>query len=449
METHLFVVAGVLLALGFFAAIMTLTRRVGAHAFSWNLTGVLAFLGGSIAAFFAFERLPKSDFGLKWIAGTLIVLGAIFWTALLMRNRKSAGGRGSFQRQLRFARQVALPDWQEMDTSHLRAIDRREESRLSLLLNVGAALVILPGITGVLAASIAMNIRGNKDSDFLSHAIGFYVLLIATCWTVSYFMTILVVSLVQTIRGNGRQLTLGAVAISVGTWAGLGAAGGVLVGALIPLVVIPLSRGQFEMLGVSLLDAISPNLLLDISTAGAVFGFLLGEIISLISIAGGEKNLFLKCSPPLLFASIATGLGFLGLTPGKLSHYLAKEYRSTILTGENAQSSDPFDLALSEGLDSQVGWAAAVVGIDDRGWNQMVDYTAFYAATWIIAIMVTLFTLVIGIGKREAALLAEDGKVAAKVGAPRPEATPTRGAKALAKPAEVEAARAEPSAEGA
>ena len=305
---------------------------------------------------------------------------------------------------LKFAGRVALPDWESLDTKDLRATDRSDASHINQIVNVGAVLVIVPGIALVLAASILMNVRGNQTSDFLSHAVGFYTLLIATCWTAAYVLTIAATSLMQVLRGNGGGITLPRVAISLGTWAGFGAAAGVFVGALIPLVVVPLSTGEFHLLGMALLDTVSPSLLLDISTAGAVYGFLIGEVVSVVSISAREKNLYIRSVlPPLMFAVTSSLLGLAGLTPGALSKALSTEYSKTMVPGKSGE--DPFTTALTQGLDTQDGWAHVVAGLDQHGWNQVVDHHVFFVLTWVAAILVAAFTLTIGIRKREMELL--------------------------------------------
>lgn len=406
MQNLLVVLTALPLGVAFLAAIMTLTQHTSARRYIWSTVGIIAFMIGSASAVVWVQTAPSRSLGLVWAVFALVGVGAVFWIVLITTNRASAAGGHDLAERLQFSREVALPGWQDLDTTRLRQEDRRQAGRVGFVINVGAALIILPGITGLLIASIAMNIRGSEQSDFLSHAIGFYTLLIATCWTVCYILTIALVSLVQVVRGTGRELTLAAVANSLGTWAGLGAAGGVFVGALIPLVVVPLARGQWEKLGVSLLDAISPTLLLDISAAGAVFGFLIGEIVSLVSISEGEQNLYLKaCAPPVVFAGVASALGGLGLTPGKLAHDLADEYKATVFEGVNADGTDPFKTASDLGLDSEQGWAAAVAGMDQHGWNTLVDHNVYYVSTWIIAILVALFAFVLGIRNREAKLL--------------------------------------------
>lgn len=430
MQNFLVVSIALPLGLAFLAAIMTLTQHTKIRRYIWSIIGIIAFIVGSAAAVTWVQTEPDRSLGMVWAVFILIGVGAIFWVVLITTNKVTAAGGHNLAERLGFSREVALPGWQNLDTTHLREEDRREAGRVGFVINIGAALIILPGITGLLIASIAMNIRGSEQSDFLSHAIGFYILLIATCWTVCYILTIALVSLVQVVRGNGRELTLAAVANSLGTWAGLGAAGGVFVGALIPLVVVPLARGEWEKLGVSLLDAISPTLLLDISAAGAVFGFLVGEIVSLVSISEGEQNLYLKaCAPPIVFAGVASALGALGLTPGKLAHELANEYKATVLKGVNTDVTDPFKTASDQGLDSEQGWAAAVAGMDQHGWNTLVDHNVYYVSTWIIAILVALFAFVLGIRNREAKLLEQAlGPVGDDSGRGRPAAAGTGAA---------------------
>lgn len=414
---HHLLVASVVVLMGvsFLAGLVSLKERSRAKRFLWSAVGIVSFTAAGVAIMAFLFRLPHHPLWLMWAAGSLLTFGLGVWVALAILNKGPQSGELTIKQRLHFAAQIALPGWKTLDTTEFRGEDRKDASRVTVALTIAAILVVIPGIAIVLATSILMNIRGSQASDFISHAVGYYTLLVATAWTASYVVTILCVSLVQIIRGNGRGLTLSQVAISLGTWAGLGAAGGVFVGALIPLVVVPLASADLHflglsfdlhLLGVSLLDAISPSLLLEISAAGAIFGFLLGEVISLVDISEGEKNLYVKtCVPPLLFALVSTGLGRIGLTPGKLSTMLAEEYNKTVLGGKSPTGSDPFQTAISQGLDSREGWASVVVGFEAKGWNDIVDQHVFYLMTWIIAILVALFSLTVQIRAREVQLL--------------------------------------------
>lgn len=463
MLTALICATVVLLGLGFLAAIMTLRDADQHRHFIWSVVGVVSFALGGLSLIGLLRETAVSTVALVWVAVVLVVVGLIFWLALIFihgASRKAdhdadpgagqatgssaghgtnwgAADRGTNQgaadqsqgpagqkpdaaapsqhqstvsrdlsTRLRFAMQVALPGWKSLDTSQFQNEDRRAASRISTALNIGAGLVVIPGVALVLGASIIMNINSSETSDFVSHAVGFYTLLVATCWTVTYLVTISLVVFFQIMRGNGSELTVTRAAVSVGTWAGFGAAGGVFVGALVPLIVVPLSSGHYELLGISLLDSVSPTLLLDISAAGAVFGFLLGEIVSLVSISAGEQNLYLKAvAAPLVFATVATLLGLVGLTPGKLASVLASEYKRTVLQGVNTDSVDPFKTAIASGLDSQKGWAMAVSGFAQKGWNQMVDEHVFCVLTWLVALMVLLFAFAFEVRQREEKLM--------------------------------------------
>lgn len=412
MLTVLICATVLLMGLGFLAAIMTIRDADPHRHFIWSVVGIVSFVAGSIALIGLLYETAVSTIVLVWAAVFLLVVGIIFWVSLIFTHGAHRGATSrDLSTRLRFAMKVALPSWKSLDTTQLRNEDRKAASRISMALNIGAALVVIPGVALVLGASIIMNINSNETSDFVSHAVGFYTLLVATCWTVAYLVTISLVVLFQIMRGNGSELTVTRAAISVGTWAGFGAAGGVFVGALVPLIVVPLASSHYEILGISLLDSVSPSLLLDISAAGAVFGFLLGEIVSLVSISAGEENLYLKAiAAPLVFATVGTILGLVGLTPGKLATILAAEYKRTVLDGVNTDSVDPFKTAIAAGLDSQQGWAMTVSGFAQQGWNQMVDHRVFYVLTWLVALIVLLFAFAFEVRQREEKLLSLAGE---------------------------------------
>ncbi len=403
-----FLVATLALAsgLGFLSAMLVWREKSQRVRFWWAVVGVGSFAATSAALAGLLLRMPRRSWGLIWAAVAIVVVGLVFWIVLLIGNYARDHGTDSLRTRLRLAGRVCLPGWRGLGSKCYREEDVREASKINMVINIGAAILVLPGIAGVLIVAILMNVRDSETSDFLSHAVGYYTLLLATSWTVAYLLTILLVTIVQVVRGNKSEITLTKVAVSLGTWAGFGAAGGVFVGTLIPLVVVPLAKGGFHALGVSLLDSISPSLLLDISTAGAVFGFLVGEVISLVQISGGEQNLYVKAAaPPVVFAALTTVLGLAGLTPGKLSASLSEEYKKTVLSAADLKSTDHFKTALSEGLDTQSGWANAVAGFAKGGWNDMVDHDIFYLATWVVALLVVLFSLTLAIREREEVLL--------------------------------------------
>lgn len=399
--------SAIFLGLSLLCAVLSHREKRSSRRRICAVLGLVSFIVSAGMVFWALLSGTIAPAAMLWLSGALVLVGLALWAALILLNQGHGNDLRLIRKHLRFAKRVALPDWESLDTSELRAEDRTEATHINEVVNIGAVLVIFPGVVGVLGASILMNVRGNETSDFLSHAVGFYTLLVATCWTVAYILTIVIVSLLQLRRGTASGITLSQVAVSLGTWAGFGAAGGVFVGTLIPLVVVPLSTGQFSPLGMALLDSVSPALLLDISTAGAVYGFLIGEVISVVSIAAGEKNLYVKTVlPPTLFASIVTVLGLVGLTPGKLAHALSNEYIAQVLGGLVPSGTDPFATALTEGLDTQRGWAHVVAGLDQGGWNTIVDHHIFYIFTWVVAFLVVMFSLTIAVRKREMALLA-------------------------------------------
>lgn len=401
---------------GFLAAVLTLRDTDPRRHFLWSVTGAVSFVAGAAFLIALLRRTKVAEAEFVWVTVVLLVVGLVFWGALIFTHRGyQEPGERTLKSRVQFAFRVALPGWKDLDTQQFRSADKKDAGRISTALNIGAVLVVIPGVALVLTASIIMNINSSETSDFISHAVGYYALLVATCWTLTYLVTISLVVLFQIIRGNGRDLTVSRAAVSVGTWAGFGAAGGVFVGALVPLIVVPLASGHYDLLGVSLLDSVSPSLLLDISAAGAVFGFLLGEVVSLVSISAGESNLYLKAvAAPLVFASSATLLGQVGFTPGKLSDVLGAEYRRTVLDGVNTDHIDPFKTAMSTGLDSQKGWAMAVSAFEESGWNHLVDQHIYYLLTWIVAVIVALFAFAFEVRSREEKLLIAAGEINGK-----------------------------------
>lgn len=346
-------------------------------------------------------------------AAALVGAGIIAWVLFIRaRHRaapKSAAPPGvalahhhqTLRERIQIAARIAGPDWESVDTPTLAAEEAEEASRTNLLLVAGAFVILIPGILLLLATSIFINVRGSTASDFAAKTLGYYILLVATSWTIIYVVTIAFVAVQQVLREQGRDLSISKMTVTVGTWAGMGAAGGVFVGALIPVIVLIIPRGPFEFMDITLLDSISPSLLLDISAAGAVFGFLVGEIISLVDLADGEENLFVKTVlPPFVFGVAATVLGIAGLRPGALSSQLAREYQQGVLAGI-AKPLDPLTTGIDGDLETPQGWAELIVSFDHHGWNNLVDTNFYFWGTWSVVILVIIFSFTLQVHKRE------------------------------------------------
>ena len=390
------------------------TRRL--HSYVWAAG---AFVLGSLALagfFYLYEgdspipMLSETGQTLTISALVLAVLALALWVYFLVRRHRSVTTgviprhHLSLWSRIKFLYRLAQPDWQSLDVAEYGQEDRRDASKITRIIEVAATLVAFPGILVLLSASIMMNIRGSEASDFAARTLGYYTLLIATCWTIVYLVTLTVVAINQVLREQGSGLSPTGVVISVGTWAGFGAAGGVFVGALIPIVVIALPKSPFKELDVTLLDTISPDLLLNISTAGAVIGFLIGEAVSVTAFASGEKNLITQAViPPLIFGFTATILGLFRLRPGAISRYLSHQYEADYLKGKAAGSS-PFATAQASDLDTTEGWASLVAAFDKSGWNDFVDKHLYFWITWAVVVLVIMFSFTIRAHQRELAL---------------------------------------------
>lgn len=383
------------------------------HSFVWA-AGSFTLGSAALASFFYFYE-ADSSVPLLARAGTILmtfaiifcIIGAGAWVYFLVRRHVAVRGEERahhhmpLSQRFKFMYLLAQPGWEKLDSTKYNSEDRQDASSTTRIIGVGATLIVFPAILLLLAASILMNVRGSVTSDFASHTMGYYTLLVATCWTVVYLTTLALVAIQQVLVDQGHDLSPSNVAISVGTWAGLGAAGGVFVGALIPVVVILIPKGPFQSLDVTLMDTISPDLLLNISAAGAVIGFLLGEAVSVTTFAAGEKNLLTQTvAPPLLFGITATILGLAGLRPGAISTYLSRQYKADILHG-GGTISDPLATASSADLGTSEGWAALVASLDKHGWNTFVDQHLYFWITWVVVILVVLFSFTINVHHRE------------------------------------------------
>lgn len=359
--------------------------------------------------------IRQADSVLLVFALALVVIGIVVYISAVIHRHKitvqdeAARHKTPLKERLKFSLALASANWRNLDAPSYAKEDHRVASRSARFMVVATGLVVFPSVMLLLATTMAMNIRGSDASDFASHMVGYYTLLLATSWTVIFLITLLLVASQQTLRETRQKtLDLSDVVLAVGTWAGFGAAGGVFVGALIPVVVILIPSGPFESLDITLLDAITPDLLLSTSAAGAVLGFLLGEVISLVSYAANEQNLFVRIVfPPALFGVLATVLGLIGLRPGAISSHLAHLYREE---GKQATvTGNPFDVAKKVDLDSSEGWGAMVESFDASGWNKAVDGYFYYWMTWVVVGLVILFSYSIAAYKRELALVKETG----------------------------------------
>ncbi len=371
--------------------------------------------------------LGEADKLLLTIALLMTAVGLLLWVGSLARRHRlldeesEARHRTPLLERIKFSLALASPKWKELEAPGYALEDHQGASRTARFMVVGTSLVAFPSVVVLLGSTMMMNIRGSSASDFASHIVGYYTLLTATSWTITFVATLVLVAIQQSLSSGTKQtLDLADVVLAVGTWAGFGAAGGVFVGALIPVAVILIPSGPFKSLDITLLDAITPDLLLSTSAAGAVLGFLLGEVISLVSYAAEEQNLLTRTVfPPVLFGVLATLFGLFGLRPGAISQHLAKLYRA-----EDKQMSysgdDPFTVAKHVDMDSSDGWAEMVEAFDKSGWNHMVDSYIYFWGTWLAVILVVLFSYSLSTYKRELQLAAfskEGGAGSAEGGA--------------------------------
>ncbi len=181
MNSILLSLSATALGLSLLCGAVSLREKVRVKRRTWAVLGTATFIVAGVVVLVTLGSDPYVPLPMVWVAGALLLVGLIFWIALFALNRSSGDGLGLVAVHLKFAGRVALSDWESLDTKELRATDRSDASHINQIVNVGAVLVIVPGIALVLAASILMNVRGNQTSDFLSHAVGFYTLLIATC----------------------------------------------------------------------------------------------------------------------------------------------------------------------------------------------------------------------------------------------------------------------------
>lgn len=388
-----------------------LVTATGAFTFGSAFLAWFLYLDGEMATATTFEARHL----LLIAALVMVIAGLTFWVLAWLRRHKTAdedvpGRRKSpLMDRIKFNLQLGSANWQQLEIPAYAKEDHRDLSRFGRLMLIAAGAVTIPSVLALLATTILMNIRGSSASDFAAHTVGYYTLLTATSWTVIFLATLLLVALHQVAVGRTRgSLSISDVVISVGTWAGFGAAGGVFVGALIPIVVILIPSGPFQQLDVTLLDTITPDLLLSTSAAGAVLGFLLGEVISLVSFATAEQNLFMRvAAPPVLFGFLASVLGPMGLRPGAMSKRLAELYTQQTKHGASG-GSDPFAVARNVDLDSSEGWSQLIEAFDKAGWNQMVDSYFYYVFTWVTVILVVLFSYSLAVHQRELKLAAAD-----------------------------------------
>lgn len=399
------------------------------HSLVWT-SGSFTLGSLFLALYFYMDDAESSSHVLaiagKWLtiaALAMAAIGFVLWLYYMVaRHRAAQQGatahhKVSLRKRLHYAYELAQPDWKKLSAPEYRFEDEKEVARSTTIIGFGVTALAFPAIVILLSASILMNIRGSVTSDFASRTLGYYTLLVATCWTIVFLATLAFLAIQQVLRDQGKQLSPGAVVLSVGTWAGFGAAGGVFVGALIPAVVIIIPKGPFESLDVTLLDTISPELLLNISASGAVIGFLAGEVASLIDFAEGEQNLFVKSViPPAIFAIVATILGALGLRPGAISAHLSGQYEKDVLKG-STHIADPFTTGLHTDLDSSDGWASLIVAFDKHGWNHVVDFHVYFVATWVIALLVIIFGFTFRLHHREIELVTMELKETKKSGA--------------------------------
>lgn len=388
------------------------------HTAVWAAT---SFTIGSVllTAFFVVEGGKEistpafaADTRLLLVAAGMLFLGAagsgIAWVRrhkLVKQNPSVHRSPVTIKQRLRFVYSLSQANWKNLSAPKYALEDHQETATFARLLSIGATLVLFPTVAVLLSAAILVNVRESQTSDFAAQTLGYFILLVATSWTIVFLLTLLFLAVQQLLRNQSHDLSLSAVVVAVGTWAGFGAAGGVFVGALIPAVVVLIPTGPFQKLDMILLDTVSAELLLNISASGAVIGFILGLVVSLLSYAQGEENLFYRVVvPPVVFGALATVLGFLGLRPGALSTRLAHSYEEREALASTPGAADPLDIARGVDLSTSQGWGALIKSFQSAGWNHAVDTHFYYWGTWLVVILTVLFGYTLSVYKRELAL---------------------------------------------
>lgn len=208
----------------------------------------------------------------------------------------------------RMIRKTIAPDGWHQFRLRIDVIFDRLASLRVFLVAYGVALAAMPALFAIIAVSQFGSEDDAVGMVFRTYA-SYYLLLCASCLTFALVATLATIAALRAVgiimwKPDYRQ-----VITVVTSWAGTGVVFGAAVAALTPLFV-----GVWPILGSSEIfhgNAVTPQLLLNLSAAGAGLGYAFGLIASLYSVSQNAVNLVHRfIVAPVIFTgwSWATGV---------------------------------------------------------------------------------------------------------------------------------------------
>lgn len=213
----------------------------------------------------------------------------------------------------------------------------------------------------------------------------YFLLLSASCLTLALLTTMASMALLRTVGLITWKPSYRRAVTTIAGWAGAGVIFGAAVAALTPLVsgVWPYP----PVANFSLESALTPQLLLNLSAAGAAIGYTLGLLASLYALSSSATNLVYRTvSAPLIFT--VWTLGFSGFAnPSAILMRIVESIRDeTTPVSSNMSQTEAEELLSSD-------WSTLLVFIYDNGFP-FPAATSWWRIVTVTLTITTIFMLV-------------------------------------------------------
>jgi hypothetical protein len=325
---------------------------------------------------------------LAWMARALLerirLAGAVNTPSyILMKSRKALKTASLGLKQ---AGQIIAPTgWSEINLN-FDSLDRVFSYRMFF----AYFMMALAAVPVLLAVLLTYAIRSGSlaEQRIISVMVGYNTLLVVSCLTAATMACLAVLIILKLSRILLVRLNYWTVFKVVAAGTGYGTAAGVVTAALLPVLngVLPLSASTEPTSDV--LSIINPQLLLDVSAAGAVIGYGISLVVSLFIVCGSATNLFIKrFFGPLLFVLFVSLFSSMGANPQELMGRLVRNSNVTIEIDE-VNCSVEYNVDALEQNSFDTSWLFAVAEACDSSF--MITGEAFTTGVIIIVVGISL-----------------------------------------------------------
>jgi hypothetical protein len=227
------------------------------------------------------------------------------------------------------------------------------------------------------AMSVVLRTLVSLESFFLASCLSVGLLLTAALFALARF-----VGVVSWRPRYGKGVQLLAAASGVGTTFGA------FVGSLVPVVGMLLSTNDTPAEGVTAFDGMQPLLLLELSGAGAIVGFILGQMMFPLTFSENATNLvYRSVLGPGVFALVMAVVARLGASPSEMLQRTAAVFRPSVDSVSPGMTDDQASSLLAQ------DWRSVVVYLADYGTTSFLDARGLTVSVIVVSLGVAGWTI--------------------------------------------------------